>query len=165
MLTNDWCLDNCKAQSHIKFHSQLMDLWFLVNDTFFLVMKHKVHFDVPLKNSWLSNYVTNQMIFSWLKIDKRYMFCLFLKKVLIIHKFFLNVLFCKQAPNVFSANSFLPSTFLQIADLHSLHRDLVPYVSWIKSLDLPPSNPKSIFGGIRSSSTSNAGKAGMWKAA
>ena len=49
----------------------------------------------------------------------------------------------------------------QITDLHSLHRDLVPYVSWIKTLDLPPSNPKSIFGGIRGSSTSNAGKAGM----
>ena len=49
----------------------------------------------------------------------------------------------------------------KITDLHSLHRDLVPYVSWIKTLDLPPSNPKSIFGGIRGSSTSNAGKAGM----
>ena len=57
--------------------------------------------------------------------------------------------------------NFCTISVLQIADLHSLHRDLVPYVSWIKSLDLPPSNPKSIFGGIRSSSTSNAGKAGM----
>ena len=57
--------------------------------------------------------------------------------------------------------NFGTNSVFQIADLHSLHRDLVPYVSWIKSLDLPPSNPKSIFGGIRSSSTSNAGKAGM----
>ncbi len=35
----------------------------------------------------------------------------------------------------------------QISDLHSLHRDLVPYVDWVKHLDLPPlSVNKPMFG-------------------
>ena len=38
----------------------------------------------------------------------------------------------------------------QINEFHSLHRELVPYVAWVKSLDLP-SNSKSIFS--RSSSS------------
>ena len=58
-----------------------------------------------------------------------------------------------------SCNRYTWTCVRKMADLHTLHRDLVPYVAWIKSLDLPPSNPKSIFGGIRSAPTSNAGKA------
>jgi len=33
---------------------------------------------------------------------------------------------------------------VQISDIHHLHRELVPYVSWIKGLDLP-SQSKNIF--------------------
>ena len=34
----------------------------------------------------------------------------------------------------------------QMGEFHSLHRNLTPYVSWVKNLELPTS-PKSIFGG------------------
>ena len=55
-----------------------------------------------------------------------------------------------------SSNRYTWTCVRKVADLHALHRDLVPYVSWIKSLELPPSNPKSIFGGIRGTSNANA---------
>ena len=33
----------------------------------------------------------------------------------------------------------------QMGEFHSLHRNLTPYVTWIKNMELP-SSPKSIFG-------------------